>query len=70
MQPGHQIAHVPPNLASFRISLHPEYATRGRAAKQHDLQNIKLDDRNYGVLVKAGHALSFGARLAFAGKYP
>jgi hypothetical protein len=70
MQPAHQIAHVTPNLASFRVGLHPEYAARRRAAKQHNLQNVRLDDRNYGLLVKAGHTLRRDKRLAFPRQYP
>jgi hypothetical protein len=69
MQPAHQIAHVPPNLASFRAGLHPQYAARRRAAKQHNLQNIRLNDRNYGLLVKAGHTLCLDKRLAFPRQY-
>jgi hypothetical protein len=70
MQPAHQIAHVPPNLASFRAGFHPEDAARRRAAKQHDSQDIKLDDRDYSVLVKAGQLLRLDKRLAFPRQYP
>ena len=33
MQPAHQIAHVPANLASFGAGFHAEYAARRSAAK-------------------------------------
>ena len=54
VQPVHQIAHMPPHLASFRFRFHPEYPVKRGAAKQQNPQNIKLDSRKYDLLVKAG----------------